>query len=158
MPERSRGRCRSARAAPRVREHPLLRGVELPERLGTRGNSGPLVFVGGGAPYLYAFDKATGAEVWRGATPFPTNANPMTYRAGSGRQYVVIATGSGEDAALVASLARAPVSMVESHVRSNSRAGQDQSQGSYDGGEGPDTRTARPASGAGWLGYAASAW
>ena len=108
MPERLRGRCRSARAAPRVREHPLLRGVELPERLGTRGNSGPLVtggglvFVGGGAPYLYAFDKATGAEVWRGATPFPTNANPMTYRARSGRQYVVIATGSGEDAALVA--------------------------------------------------------
>ena len=93
---------------PEIREHPLLRGVELPERLGTRGNSGPLVtggdlvFVGGGAPYLYAFDKATGAEVWRGATPFPTNANPMTYRARSGRQYVVIATGFGEDAALVA--------------------------------------------------------
>ncbi len=39
-----------------MREHPLLRGVELPERLGTRGNSGPmvtkggLVFLGGGAP------------------------------------------------------------------------------------------------------------
>ena len=25
-----------------------------------------------GAPYLYAFDKATGAEVWRGATPYRT--------------------------------------------------------------------------------------
>ena len=93
---------------PEVREHPLLRGVELPERLGTRGNSGPLVtggglvFVGGGEPYLYAFDKATGAELWRGATPFPTNANPMTYRARSGRQFVVIATGAGQDAALVA--------------------------------------------------------
>jgi len=95
------GECR-----PEVREHPLLRGVEPPERLGTWGNSGPvtgggLVFVGGGEPCLYAFDKATGAELWRGATPFPTNANPMTYRAGSGRQFVVIATGAGPDAALV---------------------------------------------------------
>ncbi len=91
-----------------MREHPLLRGVKLPERLGTRGNSGPmvtkggLVFVGGGARYLYAFDNATGAEVWRGATPYKTNANPMTYRARSGRQFVVIATGGGADAALVA--------------------------------------------------------
>ena len=94
--------------SPSLREHPLLRGVELPERLGTRGNSGPMVtcggivFLGGGAPYLYAFDKATGNEVWRGATPFPTNANPMTYRARSGRQFVVIATGTGQNAALVA--------------------------------------------------------
>ena len=94
--------------SPSLREHPLLRGVELPDRLGTRGNSGPMVtsggivFLGGGAPYLYAFDKATGNEVWRGATPFPTNANPMTYRTRSGRQFVVIATGTGQDAALVA--------------------------------------------------------
>ena len=92
----------------KMREHPLLRGVDLPERLGTRGNAGPmatgggLVFVGGGAPYLYAFDKATGAEVWRGATPHKTNANPMTYRARSGRQFVVIATGGGANASLVA--------------------------------------------------------
>ncbi len=94
--------------SPMLREHPLLRSVELPERLGTRGNAGPmvtrggLVFLGGGAPYLYAFDKATGSEVWRGATPFRTYANPMTYRARSGRQFVVIATGAGPDAALVA--------------------------------------------------------
>ena len=93
---------------PSVREHPLLQGVKLPERLGTRGNSGPmvtrggLVFLGGGEPYLYAFDKTTGAEVWRGATPFRTSANPMTYRARSGRQFVVIATGAGPDSALVA--------------------------------------------------------
>ena len=93
---------------PDTRTHPLLRGVDLPERLGTLGNSGPLVtkgglvFLGGGDPYLYAFDKATGAELWRGATPFPTNANPMAYRTESGRQFVVIATGRGRDAALVA--------------------------------------------------------
>ena len=91
-----------------IREHPLLRGVELPERLGARGNSGPmvteggLVFVGGGTPYLYAFDKATGDEVWRGATPFRAHANPMTFRARSGRQFIVIATGVGDDATLVA--------------------------------------------------------
>ena len=91
-----------------IRRHPLLRGVDLPERLGTLGNSGPLVtkgglvFLGGGTSYLYAFDKATGAELWRGATPFPTQANPMTYQTRSGRQYVVIATGRGSDAALVA--------------------------------------------------------
>ena len=91
-----------------LREHPLLRDVELPERLGTPGRSGPLVtegglvFVGSGAPYLYAFDKATGAELWRSTTPFRTSANPMTYRARSGRQFVVIATGSGSEAALVA--------------------------------------------------------
>ena len=91
-----------------LRQHPLLRGVELPERLGTRGNSGPLatkgglVFLGGGAPYLYAFDSKTGAEIWRGATPYPTGGNPMTYRTRSGRQFIVIATGAGPDAALVA--------------------------------------------------------
>jgi quinoprotein glucose dehydrogenase len=91
-----------------IRRHPLLRGVDLPERLGTLGNSGPLVtkgglvFLGGGDPYLYAFDKAVGTELWRGATPFPTNGNPMTYQSPSGRQFVVIATGGGTDAALVA--------------------------------------------------------
>ena len=91
-----------------MRNHPLLRGVELPARLGTFSNTGSLVtrgglvFIGGGDPYLYAFDKATGEEIWRGATPFRTSANPMAYRARSGRQFVVIATGAGPDAALVA--------------------------------------------------------
>ena len=33
--------------SPEVRGHPLLPGVELPERLGTRGNSGPTVTKGG---------------------------------------------------------------------------------------------------------------
>ena len=91
-----------------VRNHPLLRGVDLPERLGTPGanglmvTAGGLVFIGGGDPYLYAFDKATGEEVWRGATPYRTSGNPMTYRTPSGRQFIVIATGAGPDAALVA--------------------------------------------------------
>ena len=91
-----------------IRNHPLLRGVDLPARLGTPGSTGlmvtagDLVFIGGGDPYLYAFDKATGEELWRGATPHRTSANPMTYRTRSGRQFVVIATGAGPDAALVA--------------------------------------------------------
>ena len=94
--------------SPALRQHPLLQGVELPERLGTRGNSGPmvtkggLVFLGGGALSLYAFDKTTGDEIWRGATPFKTNSNTMTYRTNSGWQFVVIATGTGSQAALVA--------------------------------------------------------
>ena len=91
-----------------IRSHPLLRGVELPDRLGTPGNNGlmvtggGLVFIGGGDPYLYAFDKATGEEVWREPTPFRTSGNPMTYRTPSGRQFIVIATGAGPDASLVA--------------------------------------------------------
>ncbi len=91
-----------------VRTHPLLGGVDLPDRLGTYGNSGPmatkggLIFLGGGEPYLYAFDKTTGAELWRGSTPYPTQANPMTYLTDTGRQFVVIATGRSTEAALVA--------------------------------------------------------
>ncbi len=91
-----------------VRNHPLLRGVDLPERLGTPGanglmvTAGGLVFIGGGDPYFYAFDKATGEEIWRGATPYRTSGNPMTYRTPSGQQFIAIATGAGPDAALVA--------------------------------------------------------
>ena len=91
-----------------IRNHPLLRGVDLPARLGTPASNGPLatggglVFLGGGDPYLYAFDSETGEELWRGATTFRTSGNPMTYRARSGRQFIVIATGAGPDAALVA--------------------------------------------------------
>jgi glucose dehydrogenase len=62
---------------------------------------GGLVFVGSGEPYLYAFDKATGREVSRVPTPFRVSANPMTYKTRSGRQFVVVATGAGQDAALV---------------------------------------------------------
>ena len=90
-----------------LRGHPLLKGITLPARLGTPGNAGSivtkggLVFVGSGEPYLYAFDKATGREVSRVPTPFLVSANPMTYTTRSGRQFVVVATGAGPDAALV---------------------------------------------------------
>ena len=91
-----------------LRNHPLLRGVDLPERLGTPGANGPmvtaggLVFLGGGDPYLYAFDAATGDEVHRVPTEFRTSGNPMSYRTADGRQLIVIATGAGPDARLVA--------------------------------------------------------
>jgi quinoprotein glucose dehydrogenase len=91
-----------------IREHPLLKGVQLPDRLGTPGQpgvlvtKGGLVFIGGGDPFLYAFDKATGRELLQVPAPFRTSANPMTYKTRSGRQFVIVATGSGPDATLAA--------------------------------------------------------
>jgi quinoprotein glucose dehydrogenase len=90
-----------------VREHPALKGVPLPERLGAPGapgaivTAGGLVFVGGGDAALNAVDALTGDLVWRMPLGRRSTATPMTYRSG-GRQFVVIATGSGEDAELVA--------------------------------------------------------
>jgi quinoprotein glucose dehydrogenase len=95
--------------SPELRNHPLLKGVALPDRLGSPGSRGGpmvtgsgLVFIGGGDGYLYAFDARSGKEVWRGAVPYANAANPMTYRTRSGRQYIVVATGTGADNALVA--------------------------------------------------------
>jgi mono/diheme cytochrome c family protein len=94
--------------SPAIRQHPLLKGVTLPARLGTPGNAGPivtasgLVIIGGGDPYLYAFDKTTGRELARVPTPHRTSGNPMTYRTKSGRQFVVVATGAGPDGTLAA--------------------------------------------------------
>lgn len=91
-----------------VRSHPLLRDADLPERLGTPGANGPmvtgggLVFLGGGDPYLYAFDAQTGEEITRVPTEFRTSGNPMSYRSRAGKQFILIATGAGPDAKLVA--------------------------------------------------------
>jgi quinoprotein glucose dehydrogenase len=92
-----------------IRNHPLLKGEALPERLGSPNSRGGamvtrsgLVFIGGGDGYLYAFDKKTGKELWRGKIPFENAAVPMTYRTRSGRQYIVVATGTGANNALVA--------------------------------------------------------
>jgi mono/diheme cytochrome c family protein len=60
------------------------------------------VLIGGGEPYLYAFDKATGREVGRVPTPLRTSGTPMTYRTRAGRQFVVVATGAGPDGTLAA--------------------------------------------------------
>ena len=95
--------------SPSLRNHPLLKGVALPDRLGSPNSKGGamvtrsgLVFIGGGDGYLYAFDTMTGKEIWRGKVPYANNANPMTYRTKSGRQFIVMATGVGADNALVA--------------------------------------------------------
>jgi quinoprotein glucose dehydrogenase len=98
---------------PSLRSHPALKDVALPARLGASGapgaivTAGGVVFVGGGDAALNAFDATTGHELWRYALPARTTATPMTYRTGAngaerGRQFVVIATGSGANAELVA--------------------------------------------------------
>jgi quinoprotein glucose dehydrogenase len=95
--------------SPSLRNNPLLKGVTLANRLGSPNSKGGalvvksgLVFIGGGDAYLYAFDKMTGKEVWRAKVPYANNASPMTYRTKSGRQFIVMATGTGADNALVA--------------------------------------------------------
>jgi quinoprotein glucose dehydrogenase len=92
-----------------LRSHPLLKGVQLPDRLGSPNSRGGamvtrsgLVFIGGGDSYLYAFDTKTGKEIWRGKVPYTNAAVPMTYRTRAGRQFIVMATGSGADNSLVA--------------------------------------------------------
>jgi quinoprotein glucose dehydrogenase len=93
---------------PSIRNHPALQGVSLPPRLGVSGAPGVIVtkgglILGGGADNaLYAFDKTTGQELWRAELPRRSSGTPMTYRTKSGRQFVVMATGSGNDATLIA--------------------------------------------------------
>ena len=96
------------RGSERLRTHAGLEAVDLPERLGTPGapgaivTKGGLVFAGGGEDVLYAFDKRTGREVWSGALTERSTATPMTYQTSTGRQFVLIATGSGRNQELVA--------------------------------------------------------
>jgi glucose dehydrogenase len=94
--------------SPAIRNHPLLKGVKLPDRLGSPGNGGAiltgggLIFVGGGDGHIYAFDKNNGKELWRGKLPHVNGENTMTYRTHAGRQFVLTSTGAGADASLVA--------------------------------------------------------
>ena len=95
---------------PALRSHPALKGVALPDKLGVSGapgaivTAGGLVFVGGGDINLNAVDAATGKTLWQGPLPQRSTATPMTYRTGGAdaRQYVVMATGAGENTELVA--------------------------------------------------------
>ena len=92
---------------PSVRQHPLLKDVKLPARLGAAGAPGVLVtrsglvLGGGGDSALYAFNKQTGQELARFELPRRASATPMTYSV-NGRQFVVMATGGGANASLVA--------------------------------------------------------
>jgi quinoprotein glucose dehydrogenase len=93
---------------PSLRHHPALKGVTLPPVLGAPGapgvlaTAGGLVIGGGGDLALHAIDAATGSSLWQTTLPRRVNGTPMTYRSGRGRQFVVVATGGGEDASLVA--------------------------------------------------------
>ena len=99
---------------PSLRRHPALQGVALPPVLGVAGAPGVvataagLVFAGGGDLALHALDSATGADLWRAPLTRRANGTPMTYRSAAGRQFVVVATGGGEDAALVAFAVEGP--------------------------------------------------
>ena len=99
---------------PSLRLHPALKDVKLPAVLGVPGAPGVLataaglVFAGGGDAALHAVDAAAGSEVWHAPLTRRANGTPMTYRSRAGRQFVVIATGGGEDAALVAFAISAP--------------------------------------------------
>jgi glucose dehydrogenase len=92
-----------------LRANPALAGVKLPEKLGIAGaqggvivTKGGLIFAGCGDSAVHAIDKATGKDLWTFQLPRRTTATPMTYIGKDGRQYVVIATGNGTDAVLLA--------------------------------------------------------
>lgn len=52
-------------------------------------------------PMIYAVDKATGKQVGAVEIPSRTTAVPMTFLH-QGKQYIVFATGAGENTSLVA--------------------------------------------------------
>ena len=93
--------------SPEIRNHPALKGVPLPEKLGVSGSPGAmvtkggLVFATGGGSVLYAIDAKDGSTVWQYDLGQIAYSNPMTYRARDGKQYIVIATGSGATSKLV---------------------------------------------------------
>ena len=93
---------------PEIRNAPALRDAKLPPLLGVAGapgaivTKGGLLFVTGGGSTLYAIDKTSGTTLWQSELGQVGYAVPMTYRTRAGRQYVVIATGSGKGAKLQA--------------------------------------------------------
>jgi quinoprotein glucose dehydrogenase len=93
---------------PSIRNHPMLQGVTLPPLLGVRGAPGPIVtrsgllFVTGGGQVLYAIDAKDGRTLWQHDFGRVAYSVPMTYATRDGRQFVVVATGSGANAELVA--------------------------------------------------------
>ena len=92
---------------PAIRAHPLLQGVTLPP-LGVAGavggtvTRGGLLFATGGGDVLYALDTRDGRVLWQHPLPAGRGyANPIVYRT-AGTEYVVIASGGGDTAELVA--------------------------------------------------------
>jgi quinoprotein glucose dehydrogenase len=89
-----------------MRANPALKGLTLPAKLGAVGTSGAivtksgLVFVGGGDAAFHALDASNGSDLWTYDTKVRTGGTPMTYMI-HGKQYVVIAVGSGADQSLM---------------------------------------------------------
>ena len=92
----------------RLRARPELKDVKLPDHLGAAGAQGAIVtkggviFCGGGDTSLHAVDTANGQELWSFPLGGRTGGTPMTYRTEGGKQFVVIASGSGGNATLTA--------------------------------------------------------
>ena len=99
-----------------VRNHPLLKGMDIPRTGRANGRIGVLVtktLVIAGEPgfattpsgrgaMLRAYDKATGKEVGAVYMPAPQTGSPMTYML-NGKQYLVLAiAGGGYSGELVA--------------------------------------------------------
>jgi quinoprotein glucose dehydrogenase len=93
---------------PQLRSNPALKDVALPPRLGAAGAAGViftksgLILGGGNDSALNAFDATDGRELWRHLLPREAGGTPVTYLDVNGKQVVVIATGRGEDTALIA--------------------------------------------------------
>ena len=102
---------------PNIRNHPALKGLNLPPMGRPGNNSGTMVtrtlLVAGESNFgptpsgargamLRAFDKATGSEVGAVYLPAPQSGSPMTYML-NGRQFIVVAmSGAGYPGELVA--------------------------------------------------------
>ena len=87
----------------RIRNHPMLRDLNLPPVGGDSGRSGPLLTktllinalaAGGsqGGPRLVAYDKATGDDVASVDLPSGALGTPMTYME-AGKQYIALTIG-----------------------------------------------------------------
>ena len=64
---------------------------------------GGLIFATGGGSVLYALDTRDGSVKWQFELPAGRGyANPISYRGANGVQYIVLATGGGDNAELIA--------------------------------------------------------
>jgi quinoprotein glucose dehydrogenase len=101
-----------------IRNHPALKGVALPERVGQPGRTfigtlttKNLVIAGEGGVHtnaagrrvalLRAYDKATGADVGAVEMPNRQTGSPMSYQI-DGKQYIVLAVSGNDGAELLA--------------------------------------------------------
>jgi quinoprotein glucose dehydrogenase len=99
-----------------VRNHPALKGLDIPRtgrgggRIGTlvtkslviAGEAGFATTARGRGAMLRAYDKATGKDAGAVFMPAPQTGSPMTYMLG-GRQYIVVAiSGAGYSGELLA--------------------------------------------------------